>query len=106
MVVRDRQAENVSSARDERRVVECAVYREGSRYRAICLDLSLIVERPTADEATEELLNVIHGYMLDARDAGLTWDQLRRPVPAAERRHILRKVAAAAIRQYVVDARP
>lgn len=84
--------------------VECAVYRHGQTYRAVCLDLALIVERSTPDEAASELMELIRSYVHDARTVGQTWKQIRRPVSKSERLYVDRKIAVAALRRLITDA--
>jgi len=85
-------------------IVECAVYRAGGVYRAVCLDLGLIVERPSADDAARELMDLIKAYVQDAREAGIAPEDLLRPVPRAERLYVYRKVISALVKALVLSA--
>ena len=82
-------------------LVEVAVYRAGRVYRAVCLDLGLIVERPNAPEALAELEALIRDYVRDQAEAGHTWEQMQRPVPNSERRHIYRLLMFAEARRFL-----
>jgi hypothetical protein len=81
--------------------VECAVYRHGRIYRAVCLDLGLIVERPTADAARDELLALARDHVADGLQRGLTVGQIRRPVPREERLYVYRRLATSALKQWL-----
>ena len=83
--------------------VECAVYRVRNIYRAVCLDLGLIVERPSADGAMQELMDLIRMYVHDARDAGLSPNEMLRPVPRSERRYVYRKVITALVHELLLS---
>lgn len=80
-----------------------AVYRKGRAYRAVCLDLGLMVERPTWEAATEELDRVIRGYFEDAQQASIAPEDILRPVPEAERRYVYRQLAFAAAGQFIAS---
>ena len=99
---RQHEARDSGSTSDHRPiVVEVAVYRSGNVYRAVCLDLGLIVERPALDAALDELMQVIHGYVEDALEAGLSSQAILRPVPRRERLYVYRRLAMAATRQFL-----
>ena len=92
-------AQKPPSGNGQSMVVECAVYQAGSIYRAVCLDFGLIVERPSPDDAANELIALIKAYVQDARDAGLTPRDIFRPVPRGERQYVYRKVIAVLLKQ-------
>ncbi|MFN8556136.1 MAG: hypothetical protein U0531_01860 [Dehalococcoidia bacterium] len=74
-------SEQLSHTGSPPRYVQVAVYRAGRVYRAVRFDLGLIVERPSAKAALDELLSVMSSYVGQAREAGLSWEEMRRPVP-------------------------
>ena len=83
--------------------VEVAAYRKGRVYRAVCLDLGLIVERPTLQAAIDELTQTMHGYVRDAIEAGLELRDILRPVPPSERRYVYYRLAFAAFKQFIAS---
>ena len=83
--------------------VECAVYRQGRLYQAACLDLALVVERPSAEQAMDELVRLAASYVQDAQEAGLSGTAVLRPMSQRDRMHVHRKLAFAALRQCLID---
>lgn len=83
--------------------VECAVYKAGTVYRAVCFDLGLFVQRPKAEDAVRELHQMISGYVQDARDAGLTWEDTLRPISRQERRYVIGRVLVGLLGQWLRD---
>ncbi len=81
--------------------VECAVFRDGDHFIATCLDLGLVVQRPNADEALQELFAVVHSYVREAHEEGLTWEQTLRPLPRSKRREIYLKVIVGMFGQWL-----
>ncbi len=101
MVAEQEQAAHVPPVRHSGRSVEIAVYRAGTRYHAVCLDLGLIVERPSADAALAELTALIHDYVEDAEREGRSWATTLRPVPYGERIYVYRRLLTAAATQFL-----
>lgn len=86
-----------------RAVVECAVYKADNSYRAVCFDLGLFVQRPTAAEAIRELHELMQSYIRDAQTAGLTWEETLRPVSRRERRYVIGRVILGLLGEWLRD---
>lgn len=70
-------------------------------YRAVCLDLGLIVERPTHDAAADELYLCVQSYVKDAQEADLTWEQTLRPVSKNERLYVEGRALLSGFRRWM-----
>lgn len=57
-------------------------YRTKSGARAVCLDLGLVVERPTLPEAIVELHLLVDDYLTDAAKSGHFDEMVPRPAPS------------------------
>lgn len=102
VMIRDHERPTDGEPMDERhRIIEVAMYRAGTVYRAVCLNLGLIVERPSPDVALEELLTLVRSYVEDAQGAGLSWEETLRPVPRSERRYVYGRLLVAAAKQWL-----
>ena len=95
MVAREERRRETPPADQRGMALEVAVYRAGRVYRAVCLDLGLIVERPSARTALDELRALMRDYVHERVEAGQRWDQILRPVPDHERRYVYGRLALA-----------
>lgn len=68
----------------EQLVVNLIAFRDGCVYRAICPELGMIVVRNGLTQAMQELVELVVTYVQDSLSRGLTYDQLRRPIPRSE----------------------
>lgn len=89
--------------KEEELAVRCIALREGRLFKAVCIDLGLYLERPTLQEAMEELEALIRSYAQDAVDAGISHNKLLRPIPKGERLRLYAKLFRAELGSWLKD---
>lgn len=99
MVAREERRSDARTSEERGRALEVAVYRAGKVYRAVCLDLGLIVERPSARAALDELVALMRDYVHERLESGQRWEEVLRPVPDQERRYVYGRLALAELRR-------
>lgn len=68
----------------EQLVFNLIAFRDGRVHRAICPELGMLVVRNELTEAMQELVDLVVTYVHDGVSRGLTYEQLRRPIPRSE----------------------
>jgi predicted RNase H-like HicB family nuclease len=66
--------------------LRCFAYRAGvDRYIAECIDLDILAEGNTREEAIADLQQALHGYFLTVFDGSITEGLIPRPAPLSHR---------------------
>lgn len=61
--------------------VRCLAYREGDHFIGVCLDLDIVEEKTSFEEAVFSLNDAILSHILAAKEEGLPSELMYRPAP-------------------------